>query len=316
MTRRLFPVIGVIGALLAASAAADATSSGSLDAVLSCLETNGVLVDRSLAVQRGIEGILASIDPMACLITNGVETADDGGITQAVQSVELWPEDIAYLRIRGLVKGSGVELRDRLQSLTRKAGIILDMRSAAGDDLDSVSDLAAIARFRKQDPLFILTDNQGHALSTNRAASGLTVDAPLMVLIDGNTRCAAEALVALWRGQPGVMLIGTTTRGDPRLRDVITLPDGRKVTLSNRRLVPLHGDSYEGRGVSPDIGMARGQSTANRAVFETNPLPMRALSAKSEQDRDLMKRVEADAVLRRATDILLGLRTLGGYGKP
>ncbi len=309
-------MIGVIGTLLSALSVADASSVASLDDVLSCLETNGVLVDRSLAVQRGMEGILKSIDPKACLITNGVETVDDGGITQAVQAVEFWPEDIAYLKICGLVKGSGAELRDRLQSLTRKAGIILDLRAAAGDDLDSVSCLAGLSRFREQDPLFILTDNQGHALSTNRAVAGLTVGPPLMVLIDGDTRRAAEALIALWRGQPGVMLIGTTTHGDPRLRDVVTLPDGRKVALANRRLVPLFSDSYEGRGVPPDVCVAWGQSAANRAVFETNPPRARALSAKSEQDRDLMKRVEDDAVLRRATDILLGLRTLGGYGKP
>lgn len=305
-----------MAALLAVLLPAEASTVGSLDAVLSCLETNGVLVDRSLAVQGGIEGILKSIDPKACLITNGVETVDDGVGTQSVLSVECWPEDIAYIKIRGLVKGSGADLRDRLQSLTRKAGIILDLRAAAGDDLDSVSCLAGLARFREQDPLYILTDNLGHTLSTNRAVARLTVEAPLMVLIDGNTRCAAEALVALWRGQPRVMLIGTTTHGDPRLRDVITLPDGRKVNLANRRLVPLFGDSYEGRGVPPDVCVARAQPAANRAAFGTNHLPARALSAKSEQDLDLMKRVEDDAVLRRATDILLGLRTLGGYGKP
>ena len=306
----------MIGALLAALSAADASSVASLDDVLSCLETNGVLVDRSLAVQLGMEGILKSIDPKACLITNGVETGDDGGITQAVQSVEFWPEDIAYLKIRGLVKGSGEELSTRLQSLTRKAGIILDMRAAAGDDLAAVSCLAGVARFRDQDPLFILTDNQGRSLSTNRAVSGLWVDAPLMVLIDGDTRCAAEALVALWRGRPGVMLIGAPTHGDARLRDVVTLPGGQKVTLANRRLIPLCGDSYEGRGVPPDVLVARIQPVAGTAGFDTNHPPGRPLSVKSEQDRDLMKRVESDAVLRRATDILLGLRTLGGYGQP
>jgi hypothetical protein len=38
------------------------------------------------------------------------------------------------------------------------------------------------------------------------------------------------------------------------------------------------------------------------------------LSEKSTRDRELMLRVEGDDILRRATDILLGLRALNGYG--
>ncbi|MEI7880671.1 MAG: hypothetical protein WCI95_07320, partial [bacterium] len=37
--------------------------AGSLDEFLSCLETNGVLVDREGAVRGGLRGILQSIDP-------------------------------------------------------------------------------------------------------------------------------------------------------------------------------------------------------------------------------------------------------------
>lgn len=304
-----------VGALLALSAGSACMAMSSLDAVLSTLETNGVLADRSLAVKGGIEGILKSIDPDA-IITHGADMqGNEASITQAVESVELWPEDIAYLKIRGLIKNSGGEILTRLQSLAHKAGIILDMRGAAGEDLEAVSCLAGLARMREAEPLYVLTDNQGHSLATNTAATVLAVGTPLMVLVDGNTRNASEALVALWRGRPGIMLIGSTTHGEARLREMVMLPDGQAATLATRRLVPLAGESYDKRGVIPDVAVGLIEPEEYRVQFDTNR-PARALSAKSEQDRDLMKRVDNDAVLRRATDILLGLRTLGGYGQP
>ena len=285
----------------------------SLDAVLSCLETNGLLVDRALAVRSGIEAILKSIDPGAFLGINGDASGVNAGITQAVQAVEYWPEDIAYVKIGGLIKGSGEEIMPRLQSLTHKSGIIVDLRGATGDDLGSVSCLAGLAH-PNQAPLYILMDNQGRSLSTNVVGSGATLNVPLMVLIDSGTRSAAEALVAVLRGRPGIMLIGTATHGDARFRDPVTLPDGQVITLATRRLVPMNGGSYEGCGVSPDVLVPTLGDKGNGTLFDTNA-PQRALSAKSERDRDLMRRVDKDAVLRRATDIILGLRTLGGYGQ-
>ena len=316
-TKNKSSILRGIGCLLTVLACMTCRATGSLDEVLSCLETNGVLVDRSQAVRSGLEGILKSIDSGAFLGEGaglGGEINGITGSTQTVQAVELWPEDIAYLKIQGLRKGGGAEILSRLQALNNKAGIILDLRGASGDDLNTVSLLAGLV-YRKQEPLYILTDNRGHPLSTNVAETVTSIRAPLMVLVDGRTRGAAEALAALWRGRPGIMLIGSMTHGEARFRDVMTLPDGLTITLATRKLVPLHGQSYDGCGIKPDVNVERlASNTGNEILFNTNR-PNRVLSAKSERDRDLMRRVDGDTVLQRATDILLGLRTLGGYGQ-
>ena len=290
-----------------------AMMGSSLDEVLSCLETNGFLVDRPLAVRNGIEGILKSIDPGAILGVGSETNGYDFGMTQTVKTAESWPEDIAYVKIQGLTRGSGREILTHLQSLTGKAGIILDLRGVSGNDPGVVSCLAGIAH-SKSEPLFILTDNQGRCLSTNVAESVASISTPLMVLIDGRTGRAAEALAALWRGHPGIMLIGSTTSGEVRFRDVVTLPNGQVITLATRKLVPMVGQSYEGHGVTPDVIVSRSVEAGNARLFDTNA-PTRSLSAKSERDRDLMRRVDGDAVLQRATDIILGLKTLGGHGQ-
>lgn len=300
--------------VLLSGVTARVSASTSLDAILSCLETNGVLVDRSRAVRGGIEGILRSIDPGA-LVGISPEAADgvDAGVTQAVDRVELWPENLAYLRVRGLIPGSGEEILAQLRTLEQQAGIVLDLRNASGADLQSVAILAGLA-YPAQTPLYVLTDNRGQPVSTNRVETAAGFRVPLMVLIDGKTRGAAEALAALWRGKPGIMLLGSATPGNPRFRDILTLPDGQVITLATRKLLPLQGESYDSRGVEPDVVVAPlAPVPTGIEAARTNRME-RPRSAKTEQDLELMKRVGEDAVLQRATDILLGLRTLSGYG--
>lgn len=288
-------------------------ASSSLDAVLSCLETNGVLTDRSEAVRQGLEGILKSIDPEASLGNPGDMTGVTNGVAAALEAVEFWPEEIVYLKVRGLGKGSGAELRQHLQALSDKAGIIVDLRGAGGDDLESVAQLAGVNR-ADGTPLFAVTDNQDKVLATNVVESSVFLRIPLMALVDHQTRGGAEALVALWRGCPGIMLIGSATRGEARFREAMTLPDGQAITMATRKIMPIQGAPYEGSGIKPDVVVAPGRDVTPTIPAGATP-PSRPLSAKSEQDRDLMRRVGDDGVLQRATDILLGLRTLSGYGQ-
>lgn len=287
-------------------------ASVGLDDVLSCLETNGILVDRQQAVRGGIEGILKSIDPGA-FIGPGETTAAGVTGTVAVAAVEVWPEDIAYLKINGLVRGSGREILDHLKAWEGKAGVILDFRGAGGEDLDAVSQLGGLGR-SAGDPLFVVTDNQDRPVSTNAVGGGMAFKSPLMVLINGQTRLAAEALAASWQGRPGIMLIGAGTAGESRFREVLTLPGGQLITLATRKLIPLQVPCYEGRGILPDVAVAS-DGDAGLTVLSSTNAPARPLSLKSQKDLELMRRVEGDAVLRRATDILLGLRTLSGYGQ-
>ena len=286
-------------------------ASTSLDDVLSNLESNGVITDRSLAVRGGIEGMLKSVDSEAFL---GVADRAGTSATQAVQSVEVWPEDIAYMKVRGLYKGSGVGILLKLRALGGKAGIILDLRGANGDDMNAVSLLAGLGR-PEREPLFLVLDNRNQPVSTNVVEGRILIRAPVMVLVDHGTKGAAEALAAVWRGCPGVMLIGSTTHGEARLRDILELPDGQVATVAVRKLLPLRSQSYDGRGVQPDVLISSMTNASLSSLFTNVNHSGRALSAKSERDRDLMKRVDDDVTLRRATDIILGLRTLNGYGQ-
>ena len=308
--------------LLLGSACSVRATDG-LDQLSAFLEEQGVLVDRTQAVRGAVEGLLKAVDPEARLCTpaeaaawheqwEGRSGVTGSAMTQTVEAVELWPEDIAYLKLRGLYKGSGEEVLAHLKALTRRPGVILDLRGTDGTDLQAVIGLAS-PFYCPGEALLSLADNRGVTLVTNAAIETQPLSSPLMVLTDRDTRCAAETLAALWRGRPGVMLIGNATHGDTRVRDILTLPDGGLLYVAMRRVVPLRGEGYEGKGVKPDVVVAA--STGDDAWSEEEPSNGKPLSAKSVMDRDLMRRVDGDVVLRRATDILLGLRALNGYGE-
>jgi len=307
----------MLGLLCACLAGPACHASASLDEVLTSLESGGLLSNREQAVHGGLMGILQSIDPGASLKAEGAPPAGSHTPTGAIRSVELWQEDLAYLKLDDLPPGCGPELVTHLMALKDRAGVILDLRGVGGDGLDAVSCLAGIGH-QAGDALLVITDNRGQDPVTNSVVNELTLGVPLMVLIDRGTHGAAEALAAVWRGCPGVMLMGSTTRGEACLRGEITLPGGQRALVAARRLMPVHGDSYAGYGVRPTVVVAAASDVMPEPTVASGSdpeRPVRPLSRKSEQDRDLMLRVAGDVVLRRATDILLGLRVVNGYGK-
>ena len=288
-----------------------------LDGFLSGLEAKGVLVDRPAACAGAVAGILRTIDPEGVISNVAPSPWPDGmaGIPapSGVQALELWPENLAYIKVSALEPGSGAELLGHFQSLKARSGLLFDLRGARGQDLESACLLAGMLR-RPQEPLFLVTDNRGVPLATNVAAGAFVPLPFLMILIDEETSGAAEALVSVFKGNPRVMLLGAVTRGDPSLRSWLTLPDGRSARLGTRKWKSLVDVSREKGGVTPDVVVAARSGTGNEGLSRTN-LTGRVMSLKSDADQDLMMRVAGDAVLQRATDILLGLQAVGVYGR-
>ena len=302
-------------------AAGPARAFESVDALVAVLETNGVACDRTRALQAAFEATLRSVDPGARWVSPAeaeslraqgavVSAASDGpGATNRVclQAVELWAEGLAYLKVGSLTPGSGEQLSLPLRTLDDRSGVVLDLRGADGVDVGAVVALASPFRCPGE-PLFSVEDVRGQALQSCVATSAPSFHAPLMVLTDPETRGAAELLAACLRGVPGVMLIGSRTGGEARLRDLLPTPDGRFILVAARRLAPADRPSFEACGVEPDLVVA--VSDPGGRVPDKSPPHGRTPSAKTVQDHELILRMSHDAVLRRAVDILLGLKAL------
>jgi len=300
-----------------------ATAALGVPEMIQFLEERGLPGGTTSAVEGAISGLVRSIDPEAKICTpdeaEGIRFqwagVEQGGITNregagSVSVFESWPERLSYLKIKGLYRGGGQEIMGHLRTLVEGDGVIMDLRGTDGNDLEAVVALAS-PYYDAADVLFRIENRAGALVESRTALEVAPVRTLLMVLIDRDTRCAAETLAALWNGRPGIMLIGEPTRGDACIRELLPMPDGRFLHIATKRIVPGRTGAYEAKGVRPDVAVdARGGGVTPLVHVQGSGRP---LSAKSVEDRDLMMRVDGDPVLRRGTDILLALRAMDDH---
>lgn len=231
---------------------------------------------------------------------------------------EQWPHQICYLKINGLYETSGMQVATQLLSWAESkcAGIILDLRNANGGDLQSVADVAGL--FQPAGTAILnVRDGSGSVLATYQGKAGKSIDAPVMVLVNHATGAAAEALAAALGTCKSALLIGMPTRGDDCVREFISLSDGRIIYLATGRIEINHGASYHGTGVNPHVSVAPAGEPVKTGEIAANDEngPFTTISEQEKLNRALIRRTRGDAVLQRATDILLGLKALNIKGR-
>lgn len=260
----------------------------------------------------------------------GVRAADEKSRVVAVErvrraessltDVEDLPAGMGYMRAAGIYPGAGDEIAAALDKWTAAGafGVILDLRGAGGTAASEVPIVAA--RFAAKGALLQTTyDRQGQELDVVRAPAAPVVSLPLMVLVDGETAGAAELLAAVLGGSvKGAMIIGRETAGDPLIREPRRLSTGRYALLATRQLKTADGATYSGAGgVVPDVVITA--AALDETVYEPEAPVLRkgkTMTDEEKEDRALRDRTRNDTYLRRATDVLLGLKALGYDRQP
>ncbi len=233
----------------------------------------------------------------------------------SLTDVEDLPAGMGYMRAAGIYPGAGGEIVGVLEKWqeARLFGAILDLRGAAGMASEEVPVVASC--FAPEGSLlYTLNQPQGQETVAARAVSKVANSMPLMVLVDEETAGASELLAAVLAGSAkGVMVIGRETSGDPLIREPRKLSTGRYALLATRQLVMADGTRYGGStGVLPDVVIT--DSALNETVYEPDAPVLRkgkTMSDEEKEDKALRDRTRNDTYLRRAADVLLGLKALG-----
>ncbi len=232
----------------------------------------------------------------------------------AVRTAEEWPRALCYLALNGIYEGTGQDVADRVRGWERakRFGVVLDLRGAAGA---SAADAAVVAglvhdagtEVARWQPL------DGDEARVLLAGGGGRIRMPVMVIVDGRTRGAAEALAAmLKRDAGGAMLLGRPTAGDPLVREGLAAPGGGVLYVRTSRLLAPDGtEQAGGEGIAPHL-LVRANGGSSEEPFEPDPRrdSRRKTLEQEKADRLLRDRVGGDAALQRAVDILVGLRAL------
>src|SRR5213076_1766870 len=178
---------------------------------------------------------------------------------------------IGYLRI-GSLNSANLQALDK--SLSNFAGkkvdaLVVDLRSSP-----ATNDLALAAEFAKRfspkkKALFSLrkpAGRQDRVFSSDRdpAFRGL-----VMVLADGYTAGAAEAIAATLRFYDKALVIGQTTAGRAAEYSDLPLPSGKVLRVAVAEMISPDGRSLFPEGVTPDLPVEM-SLTEKRQIFQSS----------------------------------------------
>jgi C-terminal processing protease CtpA/Prc len=244
--------------------------------------------------------------------TNLVEVTLESSQLSVVDYSEMLAGDIAYLSVNGLFSGSGAALVEGITELNAQnpSGLILDLRDAGGPDSGAAAAVASLFSPAEQF-LFAMRDLHNEELARYSASAGTKLHVPVIVLVDHQTRGAAEVLAALLaESSPAALLLGESTAGDFGLREAVEL-DNYLALLSTRVLDTAGGHRYDGRaGLEPSIAVAPEEGTTYDYDPPENENDRRETLPIERLHQGLRQRTRGDAALERAHDILTALKTL------
>lgn len=163
---------------------------------------------------------------------------------------------VVVLRIEGFEPGLGQWMGAELAQLTPDTDVIIDLRGNPGGRLTEAD--AVLSCFLPRDRAWATrTSRAGRAvvMKTGGACGDLTVPAvnDVAVLVDSNSRSAAELTPAALQEAGRAVVVGEPTAGAVLISQETRLPDGGSLSLSRSDFVTSGGVRLEKRGVTPDL---------------------------------------------------------------
>jgi carboxyl-terminal processing protease len=160
--------------------------------------------------------------------------------------------DIAYINITHFSERTAVELAPVLESITQSGakGIVLDLRSNPGGILETVVDVASF--FLKEGVVVDVVDNQGQHTTSSVKPAAISVDLPMVVLLDEYSASGSEVLAGALQDHGRAVLAGKKTFGKGSVNVLLPLTDGSGLYITTARWLTPNGRLIEGQGINPD----------------------------------------------------------------
>jgi hypothetical protein len=306
-----------------------------LQAVITLLKSNFVNPDAITDTELNratVEGLIARL-PRGVMLLPSKENGSTGPPT-ALYS-EIIAARIGYVRLASLNNANLQALDKALNGFTAKKvnALILDLRASG-----ATSDLVLAAEFAKR------FCPRGKTIFSSRKAAGRqdrvfnsdrdpAFRGLVMVLTDGATAGAAEAIAVALRFHDKALIIGQPTAGRAAEYSDLSLPNGKILRLAVAEMISPEGRSLFTDGVKPDLPVEMSPAD-KRQIFElsgekgmgpfvyevgrphmneaallagTNPEVEAAEAAQQRRGRAPEKSPPHDAVLQRALDVITSL---------
>ena len=165
-------------------------------------------------------------------------------------------DGIGYVRLRSFGAQSAQQLDSvlALLRLENARAYVLDLRANGGGYRDAA--IAVASHFVRGT---VVTIQERNAKPTAFAAKTTIVplDAPLAVLVDGDSASAAEIVAGAVQDDKAGTLVGTRTFGKGLVQETFALPDGGAIKLTTARYMTPAGRDIDKVGITPDVVVAQ-----------------------------------------------------------
>lgn len=158
---------------------------------------------------------------------------------------------VGYISLRQFTQNADALVRDAIVQLTARGAhsFVLDLRDNPGGYLTKAVDVASL--FIKSG--VVVEVDTLDANSTKQVSGDVATDAPLVVLVNGNTAGSAEVVAAALRDTARATAVGTNTMGKGSVQVTKPLSFGGALRYTAARYVSPSGHAIDGVGVTPDI---------------------------------------------------------------
>lgn len=162
---------------------------------------------------------------------------------------------VVVLKIDGFEAGLGRWMGSELADISPDTDVIVDLRGNPGGRLMEAD--AVLSCFLPRDQVWATRTPRSGRQIIMRTEGGCgalegPVANPVAVLVDGDSRSAAELTPAALQEAGRALVVGQRTAGAVLVSQETRLPDGGRLTLSRADFVTSGGVRLEKRGVTPD----------------------------------------------------------------
>jgi len=201
--------------------------------------------------QAAVRALVNGLGPRVSLVTNGA-AAKPQVDAPLVSKSSVFDGEIGYVRVERVGEGLANAVREackKLGATNKLAGVILDLRYAAGDDYASAAATAELF-VKKAQPLL----NWGNGMVRSKDNSD-ALSVPVAVLVNRQTVGAAEALAAVLRETGAGLVLGSSTAGQAMIAQEFPLKNGERLRIATAPIQLGDGSALSGQGLKPDIAV-------------------------------------------------------------
>jgi carboxyl-terminal processing protease len=163
-----------------------------------------------------------------------------------------------YVRIREFAADSPAKVKQAFDALAKTGAVqyVIDLRGTVAGDLDH--GVATARLFLKNVTLTVKQTKPGKDAVKETVAAGATdgaIVAPVILLVSQGTGGAAELFAAALDGNKRTELVGEHTLGRAARQQLVKLPDGSGLLLSNMLYLTPSSEPIHEKGLTPDVAI-------------------------------------------------------------